>query len=250
MFIIFFIFEDGKHIAIKAKREHGSFYYNYKGFHSVVLLAVVDSNYNFLYVNVGANGRAHDAAVFNESSLQEGIKNNLFDFPPDTELPGSSNKVPYVFVSDEAFRLTSRVLKPYGERSVNSNKVFNYRLSRARRVVENAFGILANKFQIFQKEIDLPVEKVNKITFAACALHNYIRARDGFDVKLLDFENTNAVSYNHGSWRNEVMLTDLQRTHGNRSGEDGRKVRNAYSEYFNTNGSVPWQNDAIQKFNF
>ncbi|XP_061391148.1 putative nuclease HARBI1 [Musca vetustissima] len=83
---------DGKHIAIKSKPEYGSFYYNYKGFHSVILMAVVDANYNFIYVNVGSNGRANDAAVFNESLLDEAIKKNLFDFPPDENLPNTDTK--------------------------------------------------------------------------------------------------------------------------------------------------------------
>lgn len=229
---------------------YGSFYYNYKGFHSLILLAVVDANYNFLYVNVGSNGRANDAAVFNEPSLCEAITKNLFDFPLEDYLPGTNKKVPFVFVADDAFRLTSRMLKPYGERSANANKIFNYRLSRARRVVENAFGILANKFQIFQIEIDLEIEKVEKTTLASCALHNFIRKRDGFVLKMLDSENTNTLSFQKGSWRNEVSMTNLQRSQINRSGDEGRRVRDTFSEHFNTVGTVPWRNDAVKKIQF
>lgn len=244
------MYADGKHIAIRSRKEYGSFYYNYKGFHSVILLAIVDANYNFLYLNIGSNGRANDAAVFNDSSLCKGIINNIFDFPLDANLPGTDKKVPYVFVADDAFRLTPRILKPYGERSINSNKIFNYRLSKSRCVVENAFGILANKFQLFQKEIDLSVEKVEKITLAACALHNFVRARDGFEEKILDLENTSSISFETGSWRNEVSLTNMQSCKGNRSGDGGRKVRDAYSEYLNGKGSVPWQDDAVKKIQF
>jgi hypothetical protein len=69
-------------------------------------------------------------------------------------LPGSETPIPYVLVADDAFPLTSYLMKPYaGKLTKGSAKsVFNYRLSRARRIVENAFGLLSSVFRIFYKQ--------------------------------------------------------------------------------------------------
>ncbi|KAB0805362.1 hypothetical protein PPYR_02332 [Photinus pyralis] len=57
------------------------YFFNYKGSHSIVLLALVDARYEFSYVNVGINGRVRDG-------------DNLLNFPPAKALPGRSMKVP------------------------------------------------------------------------------------------------------------------------------------------------------------
>ncbi|KAJ8046639.1 hypothetical protein HOLleu_05387 [Holothuria leucospilota] len=54
-------------------------------------------------------------------------------------------------------------------------RVFNYRLSQARRVIENAFGILARRFRVFLKPIPLQPENAQKVALAACVLHNFLQ---------------------------------------------------------------------------
>lgn len=119
---------DGKHIVIRNPPHSGSEYFNYKGTYSVILLACVDANYCFRYFNVGTNGRANDAAVFAKSSLNAALEDveNRLHFPKNG-----------VLVADD-FPLKNYILKSFG-RSNNlsrKQKIFNYRLSRARRVVE------------------------------------------------------------------------------------------------------------------
>ena len=65
---------DGKHIAIRKSAQSGSYYYNYKRTFSVVLLAVVDADYKFLFVDIGTNGKASDGGVFKNSVLSTALE--------------------------------------------------------------------------------------------------------------------------------------------------------------------------------
>ena len=60
-------------------------------------------------------------------------------------------------------------------RLAQEKQIFNLRLSRARRIVENAFGILAQRFRLYNRHLQLNVENVDKVVKASCVLHNYLR---------------------------------------------------------------------------
>jgi hypothetical protein len=115
-------------------------------------------------------------------------------------------------------------------------------------VVENAFGILANRLQLLQKDINLSVAKVQNITLTCCVLHNFIKRRDGKRYLYgMDHENTTAGTTAQGSWREEVFITGLERCKVNRNAEEPIALR---TTFFNEIGVVPWQREAIKKFNF
>ena len=136
---------DGKHITIKQPKNSGSYFFNYKGTFSIVLLALVDANYKFIYVDVGCNGRISNGGVFRNSSLSSAIDENILGLPPPRRV--GSLQLPYVIVADDAFPLKQNLIKPYSFRNLSTeNRIANYRISRARRVSENAFGIMANRF--------------------------------------------------------------------------------------------------------
>ncbi|XP_050295129.1 uncharacterized protein LOC126735220 [Anthonomus grandis grandis] len=131
---------DGKHVVMQAPPCSGSYYFNYKGTHSIVLMALADANYKFIYVDVGCNGRISDGGVYNMCSLSTALENNTVNLPPPQQLPGMKNFSPFVFVADDAFAMKPNLLKPYPfKNQPGPNRVFNYRLSGARRIIENTF---------------------------------------------------------------------------------------------------------------
>ena len=79
-----------------------------------------------------------------------------------------------MFLGDDAFPLRENLLKPFSRFAAltETQKVFNYRLSRARRVVENAFGIRVSRFRVFAGSIALKMDTTVDLVFAACVLHD------------------------------------------------------------------------------
>ena len=73
---------DGKHVNIKPPANSGSYHYNYKQRFSIVLMALVDADYRFIYVDIRCNGRVSDGAVFRYCTLSSALENNTLDIPP------------------------------------------------------------------------------------------------------------------------------------------------------------------------
>jgi hypothetical protein len=69
---------DGKHVALQDPTNSASDYFNYKVFLSIVLLALVDADYCFLYADVGCQGRISDGGVFRNTILFQKIESNIF----------------------------------------------------------------------------------------------------------------------------------------------------------------------------
>ena len=141
---------DRKHVMIRKPGSAGSYYYNYKHTHSIILLAIAGPKYECLYADVGSNGRVNDSGVWNKSSLLQAIQKGSVKLPKDDALPVNGVIAPYVFVGDDAFALKKFMMKLYPQQNLTADKrVYNYRHSRTRRISENLFGILANRWTIF-----------------------------------------------------------------------------------------------------
>ncbi len=78
---------DGKHVAIRKPMKAGYYYFNYKNFHSILLMALVDGGYKFIWVDVGSNGPSSNAQIFEDCELKRAIDQDVIDFPPADHLP-------------------------------------------------------------------------------------------------------------------------------------------------------------------
>uniref|UniRef100_A0A8C5PGV0 DDE Tnp4 domain-containing protein n=1 Tax=Leptobrachium leishanense TaxID=445787 RepID=A0A8C5PGV0_9ANUR len=222
---------DGKHIRIVKPLQSGSLYQNYKHF-SIGLLAVADANYIFVYVDVGSYGKDSDSTLFRNSTLWNEIESGTLNTPRPTPLPGSDVAVPYAFVGDEAFSLSTHLLCPYsGTHLTVKKRVFNYWLSWARRYVECTFGILSNKWRIFHRPLDVNIEFCVDIVKCCCMLHNFVRGRDGYN-----FDESFSVFV-----LEEFVNDNIMPVHRHRN-----RYRNALANYFTSEaGQVPWQLGSI-----
>lgn len=235
---------------MEAPANTGSLYFNYKKTFSVVLLAMADYDYNFTYIDVGCQGRISDGGVFRNSTLFRSLNDNTLNLPEDEPLPCGDVNLPYVIVGDDAFPLTHYLMKPYSrEHQLGSaQRVFNYRLCRARRIIENVFGILTSVFRVFKKPLLVEVGTVIPIILACVVLHNYLRRNKTsriiytppgtFDIE----ENGELVE---GQWRSEPAAEGLQPLPRipRRSPIDSRQIRDSFASYFvSERGMLPWQN--------
>ncbi len=151
-------------------------------------------------------------------------------------------------VGDDAFALRTWLQKPLSLRLLTMNeRIYNYRLSRARRVVENAFGILANRFRCLYRTLQQRPTVVTSIVLACVCLHNMLQElRPNENPAEMDHEDDDH-SIVPGSWRQFSALVDGHRDFGNHTSTKAAKnVRTYLSENYSSDmGSVPWQDDMI-----
>ena len=142
---------DGTHIPILRPVESAADYYNRKGYYSVLMQALVDFRGIFMDINIGWPGKVHDARVFSNSSLfKKANSGTLLSNRP--QLIGGV-QVPLIILGDPAYPLLPWLMKPYLDNSSTTSKerLFNYRQSRSRMVVENAFGRLKGRWHCLLK---------------------------------------------------------------------------------------------------
>ena len=213
-------------------------------------MALVDADYRFIYCDVGSNGRVSDGGVFKGCSFNEAMERRTLNFPEPAPVPGDNTPIPYFVVADEAFPLKENIMKPFSRRNLDVDKqVFNYRLSRARRVVENAFGILSNRFRVFLTTIALQPSTVEKLVLAAICLHNMLRteAGHGYCGQMLDREDVVSHTQLPGSWRSDPNLERATFAPGTNATNRAKELQQYLCNYVNSReGSVPWQMDQIR----
>ena len=234
--------ELGKHVRIKAPANTCSQYRNYKGFFSIVLLAVADANYIFRLVDIGMSGSNSDGGILKRSPLGRKLASGNFKFPEAKTL-STGKSVPAVLIGDDAFPLKENMMKPFCDGSEDSN-IFNYRLSRARMVIENAFGILAARWRIFHSLIEAKPQLAALTTKTAVILHNFLMQRN--DCTAVSGDSVCGEQVVQGNWRelDEAVsnVTNIARQGSNNFSTDAFMVRENFKEYFlSPRGALSWQ---------
>lgn len=175
---------------------------------------------------------------------------NELPLPADIPLSAESSELfPHYFVADAAFPLRNNLMRPYPGATLDRTKrIFNYRLSRARRVIENSFGILTARWRILRTTIDCCPANSEKIVLACIALHNFIMLNDhqrwycpdGY----VDWEGPDHT-FHQGTWREDEgpQLRSFS-SFVRRAPNSAFELRDYLANYFVNEGAVSFQ-DAI-----
>ncbi len=222
---------DGKHVVIEALPLSGSQYFNYKKTFSIVLLALVDAEYCFRCIQVGDFGRMSDGGVYTGSYLGREMENNTLRVPPGSSLPGAAHPgdVPLSWWAKPC------LMRPYpGQNLIHKKKIFNYRLSRARMVVENADSILASRWRVLHRSINLHPKNLDTLVMAACILHNFLLASSE-NVRLLE------EAKELGRW-----MAPVRNMGGNRASREACALMECFATFFTSpEGSVSWRDRMV-----
>ncbi|XP_037935213.1 protein ANTAGONIST OF LIKE HETEROCHROMATIN PROTEIN 1-like [Teleopsis dalmanni] len=239
---------DGKHVAIKSPQRSDS------QFNSIVLLAACDAMYCFTTASVGAyeSESQSDRGIFRVTSFGKNLAEDKLTLPRSIPLPLTSQPFPHYFIADCAFPLKNNLMKPFpgdGDDTNRTQKVFNYRLSRTRRVIENAFGILTARWRVMRTSMEFNPENVEKIVLACLVLHNFVMLNDTQrwycpqNFTDIEMEDNSVV---RGEWYNELIpaggplpsVTSFVR----RGPDNAYNLRMYLANYFVNEGAIPFQN--------
>lgn len=149
-------------------------------------------------------------------------------------------------------------MKPFPGKYLEQRKnIFNYRLSRGRRVIENAFGILTSRWRILRKPLNCHPKTADKIVMTCVCLHNFL-INNTKQIKatycpssFVDKENENG-DVTLGEWRNDENVnsafSSLAHNRIHHSPREAYDMREVLTNYFTSpNGEIPWQWEYINR---
>lgn len=113
------------------------------------------------------------------------LDNGALNVNSETCLPGTDIVLPHVMLGDEAYPLKTYIMRPYPQRSLGPEEdIYNKRLTKARQVIECAFGIMTSKWRLLTKAIEVYPERADCIIQCICLLHNIVIDKEGIDVSI------------------------------------------------------------------
>ena len=219
---------DGCHIPMKcppgglaACKE----YHNFKNFFSIVLMALVDSNYRFIWGSCGFPGNSHDSVIFQSTNLWNSIQEGML---PNVGKQVGKVNIPPLIIADSAFPLRTWLMKPYTDAVLSpQQKYFNYRLSRARMVTECAYGQLKGRWRVLYKKNESDKEQVRITVLACMVLHNVcIMQGDAISKKLdLTIDPVSNEKRDREEVRKLLQMRECKSIHDNSKEANG--IRNS-----------------------
>jgi len=195
-----------------------------------------------------------DGGVWNNTDFTQDLEAEEVNLPLPSPLPGTDVSFPYVFVADEAFPLKKYMMRTFpkkNDKMSDEERIFNYRLSRARMSIENTFGIMAAKWQILHSYISCSTKHAEQIVKSLVCLHNFLMTCGRAEYcppYFVDTERNGEIET--GTWRlqaSQTLFHRLGRVGTNRSSRIANGMRNYLKQYFTSEigqQQVPWQNES------
>ena len=145
--------------------------HNFKNFFLIVLMALVDARYRFIWASAGFPGNFHNSLILQATDLWQRITNGKV-IPAISKEIGQSN-LPLLTVGDSAFPFTVHLMKPYSRGIVNEKqRYYNYCVSRSKMVTKCAYGQLKSRWRVLFKKWTCSKETVKLFALACVILHS------------------------------------------------------------------------------
>ena len=178
---------DGKHVAV-----HASSYG--KSSTNLVVMAVCDAQFNVLAADVSDHVFRNDECLFQSSLFGKMLLDQKLPSPqPLSE--AVQNPIPFVYVGSDVFPLCHNLMRPFqGPNLCQKKLIFNHRLSEARRVIEQTFGLMFSHFRVLRKPITLSSQNAIKVIKAIIILHNFLLRQLGAQYASVQAEDPVSIT--------------------------------------------------------
>ncbi|XP_039310452.1 uncharacterized protein LOC105193750 [Solenopsis invicta] len=239
-------------MRIQAPLNSGSIFYNYKQFFTMILLAICDALYKFTWVDIRQYGSISNGEMWANTDFANDIAASNLLLPDPTPLPKTNIPFSFVFIRDEAFPLSTYMMRPYPRKNLINMRIFNYCLSRAPRTIEDAFRILTARWRILHKPLCMSTTNCENVLKALVCLHIFImyseeqenmNNRQYCTTDLIDTEKRDG-NIREGQWRRHFSphFAELGRLDANRADSVAKEMRNILKGYFvSPVGEALWQ---------
>ena len=223
---------DGCHLPLKCPAgglEACKEYYNFKNFYSIILMGMVDAKYRFIWASCGYPGNSHDSTIFKSTKLWEDMTDGEIIPQIGKDIGGVT--VSPLILGDSAFPFKPWLMKPFTNAvltPVQSN--FNYRLSRARMVVECAYGQLKGRWRILLRKCESTPVELRSACWACIVLHNICISRGESLSRKLDLTidpNSNEMR-DRATIRRLLNMTECERIPD--TNREAIRIRNSLAE--------------------